>query len=237
MTVTYPDAVRRALKQNRTISKPPKLTAKAPTLIKWQGVLIQIGIMLILLAILSVNSNLRHLAVLVLVIGSVIIILQVRWQWRTFSQREKAYQVRVTSYLRALESFGISEANCGSENLLANTLQQYEFVYQINPDRIPDNLVKLDQLLHQRLNEKIHHLVLVPIGDSTFQLDWAYIEPSLNLHMAILIYNSSPLYLSVQQLLLKTGWILLEFGENELIDLPEESVETVLKTINHLLSN
>jgi hypothetical protein len=228
MTVTYPEAIKRSLKQNRTKPKQiPKLTAQAPSLLKWKNLLIQIGIILFLGAVSS--SLAAWFGILVFVIGGIAIILQVRWQIRTYSIREKAYQVRVTSYLRALEAYGISEVNSESSNLLANTLQQYQFVYQLISKDVPDHLVGFDLLLKQKFNERVHHKVSIPLSDVGFELDWAYIDPDLNLHIAILIFE--PKHMIAQQLLLQMGWILLEFSENDLALEPDKSVEKVCQTV------
>jgi hypothetical protein len=228
MTITYPEAIKRALKKNSAKPKRiPKLTTQAPSLLKWKNLLIQIGIILFLGGVSS--SFAAWFGILVFVIGGIAIILQVRWQIRTYLVREKAYQVRVASYLRALEAYGISEVNSESSNLLATVLQQYQFIYQLSSKILPDYLVEFDLLLKQKLSERVHYKVSIPLSEAGFELDWAYIDPDLNLHIAILIFD--PKYSIAQQLLLQMGWILLEFSETDLASEPGKSVEKVCQTV------
>jgi hypothetical protein len=237
MTVSYPDAVKRALKQKRTTpKKPPKLTAIEPQIIEYGRILIQVLVLVAMGAIASGigNTFLACLIAFFTVFGGAITILQVRWQWYTYPRRYTSYQAKVTSHLRALEAYGNIEA-LSDGNSLVNLLSQYEFVYEAVPISTPSNLAIFNNLLRERMGEKIYRCVSVPLENSIVQLDWAYIDSSLNLHVAILIYDSSLAYFSSQQILLKTGWIVVEFGENELIDLPEKSVETILQTINNLV--
>jgi hypothetical protein len=231
MTVIYPEAIRTALKPNRSQpARPPKLSAKQPSLIEWGNMSLQL---IILLAIGGLSSRFAAwLAILILVIGGIVIILQIRWQVKSLSRREKNYQLRVSSYLINLEKYGISEAHKENPNRLAIALQQYQFVYQIS-DPIPEisaELVEFDLLLNQKFADRLHRSVIVQFVDSQFQLDWGYIDQDLNLHIAIVISN--PKYLIAHQLLLQSGWIILEFSQSELIETPQQSIELVCQTIN-----
>jgi hypothetical protein len=235
MTILYPDALKRALKQKRiTPKKPPKLTAIEPNIIEYGKFLIQALVLVAMGAIASGLGN-AFLACLISVFGGAITILQVRWQWHTYPRRYTSYQAKIISYLRALEVYGTIEALSESGISLANLLSQYEFVYEIVPTPIPIDLVRFDNLLRESMGERICRGVSVPVENSHIFVDWAYIDSSLNLHIAILIRDSSLAYFSSQQILLQKGWIVIEFEKNELIDNPKESVETVFQAINDLM--
>lgn len=82
--------------------------------------------------------------------------------------------------------------------------------------------------------------IQIPVFDYTFIPDFTYIDPTSNLHIAITISvpsdKTSKEYQEIcDTYLLKSGWIICNFGSEEILDDPERCVEAIARLIDELL--
>jgi hypothetical protein len=258
-------------------SKPvaPKLNSALPSLPSNQQpmpIQIQEAIALSfgLIAIVAlVTAVAKELGIMLLIMGTVAIVLRIRYQFLTYKKRYQTYQHTLQNYFAKLEAYSREEVDYqqklaithSPERILTFRRQQFQkFFAKISPH---ENAITLTQSSNssgktsQTIEEIIYNFGIslqqhlsgtlyqgVKIYIPSINHDWVpaltYVDPALNVHIAIEISAPSESESNVMQndladrFLVDSGWIMIKFSQQQILQSPTECCKEFAKLLDRL---
>ncbi len=245
----------------------PKPPTTEPQLIENTNIMGEVTVLIVLTAII-LRLNV-YLGTALLVIGTVGIMVQIHLQVTSYRLRSQEQSIRMESYFRLLADYSSKESEYQQAIARSRTSERLvefrrpllqKFLSRASPDHAITPLVeppetpvlkeKFKVVLERYFPHKISmHLVPNVVGfEPSYAPDLTYIDPELNLHIAIEIdepyasdsnqpthYRDDWQDLRCNELLLKCGWIVVRFSEEQVWRSPLSCCKTITKLIDELV--
>jgi hypothetical protein len=265
-TILIPPEVQRIAQSKPVAPKlgtPPRLTSSEQP----QPINIQEAIALsfgLIFVVALVTTFAKELGIMLLIVGTVALVLRIRYQFLTYKKRYQSHQNTLQSYFKKLEVYSREEV--GYEQKLAIThspervLQFRHQQFQKFFARIPpiENAIALAKIkssdrdqsaiydfgitLQQNLSGTIYQGVKLYIP--SVNQDWiptlTYIDPVLNVHIAIEIITDSESAEKLMQkdlcdrFLVDSGWIMIKFSQKQILQSSDACCKEFAKLLDRL---
>ena len=235
-------------------SKPvaPKMSIALPSLPSNQQpapIQIQEAIALsfgLIFVVAIVTTFAKELGIMLLIVGTVAIVLRIRYQFLTYKKRYQSYQNTLQNYFKKLEIYSREEVGYEQKLAIAHSperiLQFRRQLFQKFFAKMPpiENAIALaksnpsdpDQAaiynfgstLQQHLSGTIYQGVKlhIPSASQDWQPALTYIDPELNVHIAIEIIGDAESAANLMQkdlcdrFLVDSGWIMIKFSQKQI---------------------
>jgi hypothetical protein len=228
------------------LSSPPRLTtSEQPQPIDiQQAIALSFGLILV---VALVTTFTKELGILLLLVGTVAIVLRIRYQFLTYKKRDQSHQNSLQSYFKQLEAYSRQEVEYeqklaiahSPDRILAFRYQQFQkFFAKIppienaislakiqSPDREQSAIYGFGITLQQHLSGTIYQGVklYLPSVNQDWQPKLTYIDPVLNVHIAIEVIADSESAANLMQkdladrFLVDSGWIIIKFSQKQIL--------------------
>ena len=253
-------------------SKPvaPKLSAPLPRLPSNQQpspIQIQEAIAFgfgLIFVVAVVTTFAKELGIMLLIVGTVALVLRIRYQFLTYKKRYQSHQNTLQSYFKKLEAYSREEVSYeqklaiahSPERVLKFRHQQFQkFFAKITPIKNAIALTKSNSpdpdqsaiydfgiTLQQHLSGTLYQNVKLHIP--SLNQDWipalTYIDPALNVHIAIEIMGTSENAANLMQkdlcdrFLVDSGWIIIKFSQKQILQSSAACCKEFAKLLDRL---
>jgi hypothetical protein len=253
-------------------SKPvaPKLGIALPSLPSTQQptpIQIQEAIALsfgLIVVVALVTTFAKELGIMLLIVGTVALVLRIRYQFLTYKKRYQSHQNTLQNYFKKLESYSREEVEYEQKLAIAHAPerviefrhQQFQKFFAKMPPienaiaLAKSNSLDRDQLatydfgtnLQQHLSGTIYQGVKLYIP--SVNQDWiptlTYIDPVLNVHIAIEIIGDSESAANLMQkdladrFLVDSGWIMIKFSQKQILQSSAACCKEFAKLLDRL---
>lgn len=249
-----------------------------PEIINIQEALYQTMGLIVVVALVTIVA--KELGITLLIVGSIYIVFQIRYQFQTYKIRCQKHQVALERYLASLESYSREEIKYqqklaiahSPDRLLEFRQQQFRSFFKKIPainnglaltsnssSNVFDNLHKNN--LHKN-NEQANDEIIysfgielqkhfsgiiyqgVSLSIASIDCEWCpsltYIDPDLNLHIAIEIISPLKNDANVMRndlaarFLVDSGWIIISFLEEQILQNSAECCKEFAKLLDRL---
>jgi hypothetical protein len=235
-------------------SKPvaPKMSIALPSLPSNQQpapIQIQEAIALsfgLIFVVAIVTTFAKELGIMLLIVGTVALVLRIRYQFLTYKKRDQSHQHTLQNYFKKLEAYSREEVGYeqklaiahSPERILQFRRQQFQkFFAKITPIENAIALTKSNPsdpeqsaiynfgiTLQQHLSGTLYQNVKlhIPSASQDWQPALTYIDPELNVHIAIEIIRDSEGAANLMQkdlcdrFLVDSGWIMIKFSQKQI---------------------
>lgn len=235
-------------------SKPvaPKMSIALPSLPSNQQpapIQIQEAIALsfgLIFVVAIVTTFAKELAIMLLIVGTVALVLRIRYQFLTYKKRYQSYQNTLQNYFKKLEAYSREEVGYeqklaiahSPERILQFRRQQFQKFFakmptvenaialaQSNPSTPEQSAIyNFEITLQQHLSGTLYQNVKlhIPSANQDWQPALTYIDPELNVHIAIEIIRDSEGAANLMQkdlcdrFLVDSGWIMIKFSQKQI---------------------
>ncbi|OIP78994.1 MAG: hypothetical protein AUK48_00540 [Oscillatoriales cyanobacterium CG2_30_44_21] len=225
-----------------------------------------------LIAVVAVvTAFAKELGIIVLIVGSVAIIVRVRYQFQTYQRRYKKHQDTFQRYLAKLETYSHQEIQYQKDLAIThaperirefrqNQFKTFFAKMQPNTNGVPlkeiDNPLNKDEngqeiegviyyfgvTLQQSLSGTLYQRikVYIPSIDYNWTPALVYVDLELNSHVAIEISSPSDNAAVMmrndlaERFLVDSGWIIIKFTEEQVLQNPLECCKEFAKLLNRL---
>jgi hypothetical protein len=259
-TILIPPEVQR-IAQSKPVA--PKLSMTLPRLLSNQQptpIQIQEAIALsfgLIVLVAIVTAVAKELGIMMLIVGTVAIVLRIRYQFLTYKKRYQNHQNHLQNYFAKLEAYSREEVSYQQQLAIAHAPERIlEFRHQQFFDKIPtvENAIALtkssnptdrDQsaiygfgkTLQQYLSGTLYQGVKIYIP--SIDHDWVpaltYIDPALNVHIAIeIIADSESAANLMQKDLSDSGWIMIKFSQKQILQSSVQCCKEFAKLLDRL---
>jgi hypothetical protein len=213
----------------------------------------------------------KELGIMLLIVGTVAIVLRIRYQFLTYKKRDKTYQNTLLNYFAKLEAYSREEVNHqqklaivhAPERIIEFRHRQFQkFFAKLPPienaialtkNRQPSgdtNLTKnMEELIYrfgmtlqQYLSGTLYQGVKIYIP--SLNHDWVpaltYIDPALNVHIAIEISLDSESVANLMQndladrFVVDSGWIMIKFSQKQILQSSAQCCKEFAKLLDRL---
>jgi hypothetical protein len=265
-TILIPPEVQRIAQSKPVAPKlgsPPRLTsAEQPQPINIQeAIALSFGLIFV---VALVTTFAKELGIMMLIVGTVAIVLRIRYQFLTYKKRYQSHQNTLQSYFKKLEVYSREEVGYeqklaiahAPERILEFRHQQYQKFFakmppienaialtkSKSPDRNKSAIYNFGITLQQYLSGTIYQGVKLHIP--SVNLDWiptlTYIDPVLNVHIAIEIIADSESAANLMQkdlgdrFLVDSGWIMIKFSQKQILQNSAQCCKEFAKLLDRL---
>ncbi|MCA6504182.1 MAG: hypothetical protein ACK5VA_22475 [Pseudanabaena sp.] len=245
------------------LSSPPRLTtSEQPQPIDIQeAIALSFGLIFI---VALVTTFAKELGIMLLIVGTVALVLRIRYQFLTYKKRYQSYQNTLQNYFKKLETYSREEVGHeqklaiahSPERILEFRHQQFKkffakrpaienaiAVTQSNPpDHNKSAIYDFGITLQQHLSGTIYQGVKLYIP--SVNQDWlptlTYIDPVLNVHIAIEIIGDSESAANLMQkdlsdrFLVDSGWIMIKFSQKQILHSSAQCCKEFAKLLDRL---
>jgi hypothetical protein len=253
-------------------SKPvaPKMSTALPSLPSNQQpapIQIQEAIALgfgLIFVVAIVTTFAKELGIMLLIVGTVALVLRIRYQFLTYKKRYQSYQNTLQNYFKKLEIYSREEVEYeqklaiahSPERILQFRRQQFQkFFTKITPignaialtksnPSSPDQsaIYNFGITLQQHLSGTLYqHVKLhIPSASQDWQPALTYIDPELNVHIAIEIIGDTEGAANLIQkdlcdrFLVDSGWIMIKFSQKQIAQSSTACCKEFAKLLNRL---
>ncbi|WP_103670453.1 hypothetical protein [Pseudanabaena sp. BC1403] len=260
-----PEVQRIALSKPATpkLSPPPRLTSsEQPQPINIQeAIALSLGLIVV---VALVTTFAKELGIMLLIVGTVALVLRIRYQFLTYKKRYQSYQNTLQNYFKKLETYSREEVGHeqklaiahSPERILEFRHQQFQkFFAKIppienaititkikSPDRDQSAIDDFGITLQQHLSGTLYQGVKLYIP--SVNQDWlptlTYIDPALNVHIAIEIIGDSESAANLMQkdlsdrFLVDSGWIMIKFSQKQILQSSAQCCKEFAKLLDRL---
>jgi hypothetical protein len=235
-------------------SKPvaPKMSIAVPSLPSNQQpapIQIQEAIALsfgLIFVVAIVTTFAKELGIMLLIVGTVALVLRIRYQFLTYKKRDQSHQHTLQNYFKKLEAYSREEVGYeqklaiahSPERILQFRHQQFQkFFAKIQPIKNAIALTKsnpsdskqaaiynLGLTLQKHLSGTLYQGVKlhIPSASQDWQPALTYIDPEFNVHIAIEIIGDAEGAANLMQkdlcdrFLVDSGWIMIKFSQKQI---------------------
>lgn len=231
-----------------------------------------VGLVLVV-AVVSAIIKAKELGIILLIVGTVAIIVRVKYQFQTYKKREKRHQDTLQRYLAKFEAYSHQEIKYQRELAIAHAPdrilefrhQQYRDFFAKMPAHDGARSLKesnnpfgkteltdaqeiegviyyfgvtLQQYLTGTLYQKIK--LFIPSIDYDWSPALVYIDPELNLHIAIEITVPSDNAAIImrddlaERFLVDSGWLIIKFSQEQILQSSTECCKEFAKLLDRL---
>ncbi len=245
------------------LSKPPRLpSSEQPQPINIQeAIALSFGLIFV---VALVTTFAKELGIMLLIVGTVAIVLRIRYQFLTYKKRYQSHQNTLQSYFQKLEVYSREEVRYEQKLAIAHSPERIlEFRHQQfrkffakitpienaialakihSPDRDQSAIYNFGITLQQNLSGTIYQGVKLYIP--SVNQDWlptlTYIDPVLNVHIAIEIIADSESAANLMQkdlcdrFLVDSGWIMIKFSQQQILQSSDACCKEFAKLLDRL---
>lgn len=192
----------------------------------------------------------KNLGTIILLIGLGAIFTYQHLRFKNYKQRLQRYNRILAGYFTSLETYARKQARHEAKVALARSperLREYqrsmllEFLSQVNTgsgagDIIPSNTKnRFAQALAKYFPNSTQARYQVELSDRILTLDFAYIDPETNLHIAIAVGETDASHESINQYFLDAGWVVMRFSASQVERSPDSCCKAIAILIDDLL--
>ena len=267
-TILIPPEVQR-IAQSKPVA--PKLSMTLPRLLSNQQptpIQIQEAIALsfgLIVLVAIVTAVAKELGIMMLIVGTVAIVLRIRYQFLTYKKRYQNHQNHLQNYFAKLEAYSREEVSYqqqlaiahAPERILEFRHQQFQKFFAKIPtvenaialtksskptDRDQSAIYGFGKTLQQYLSGTLYQGVKIYIP--SIDHDWVpaltYIDPALNVHIAIEIIADSESVANLMQkdlsdrFLVDSGWIMIKFSQKQILQSSVQCCKEFAKLLDRL---
>lgn len=219
----------------------------------------------LIVVVAIVTAAVKELGIILLILGTVGIVLRIRFEFLTYKKRYQNHQNLLQTYFAKLEDYSREEVKYqqafaianSPDRILAFRHQQFQkFFAKISPNNQATALlssrkpVEQEQLaiynfglnLQKYLSGTVYQRFTIHIPSINY--DWSpaltYIDPQLNVHIAIEVVSAADQATTVRQndlaehFLLNSGWIMIKFAQEQIVQNPEACCKEFAKLLDRL---
>ncbi len=211
-----------------------------------------------------VTTFAKELGIMILIVGTVALVLRIRYQFLTYKKRYQSHQHTLQSYFKKLEIYSREEVEHeqklaiahAPERIIKFRHQQFQKFFaklppienaialaQSNPpDPEQSAIYNFGITLQQHLSGTIYQGVKlhIPSLNQDWQPALTYIDPALNVHIAIEVIADSESAANLMQkdlcdrLLVDSGWILIKFSQKQILQSSAACCKEFAKLLDRL---
>lgn len=222
----------------------------------------------LIVVVAIVTAVVKELGIILLILGTVGIVLRIRFEFLTYKKRYQNHQNLLQNYFAKLEDYSREEVKYQQALAIANSPdrilafrhpQFQKFFAEISPNNQENQAIALlssskpadqDQLaiynfgltLQKYLSGTVYQGLTIHIPSIDY--DWSpaltYIDSELNAHIALEVIFAADQTATVKQndlaehFLLNSGWIIIKFTHEQIVQNPEASCKEFAKLLDRL---
>ena len=247
-----------APKLNMVLPSLPSNQQPAPIQIQ-EAIALSFGLIFIVALVTAVA---KELGIILLIIGTVAIVLKIRYQFLTYKKRYQSHQNALQSYFSKLEAYSREEVNHqqklavahAPERVIEFRHQQFQKFFAKIPtvenaialtkssNAIADAISDFGVMLQQYVSGTIYQgtKLYIPSINYNWLPALTYIDPALNAHIAIEISLPSESAATLTQnsladrVLVDSGWIIIKFSQEQISQSAVECCKEFAKLLDRL---
>jgi hypothetical protein len=194
----------------------------------------------------------KNLGTIVLLIGLGTIFTYQHLRFKSYKQRWQRYNRILAGYFTSLETYARKQAQHETKVALARSPDRLrahrrskllEFLSGVNAgNRMEDITASIAQrgfaeALAKYFPNSTHVGWQVNLSDRSLTLDFTYIDPETNLHIAIAVDETDESHESTNQYLLDAGWVVVQFSPSQVERSPDSCCKAIALVIDDLLGD